>query len=264
MSPIRLASLVVGLLSAGLLLGCPGTEAENPTSGSAGTGGVGGEGGAGGAGGMATSSSGTGGTPTCTDYSDVEETECKLLAQDCQGPNESCRPNGAGTGTVCEGGAGIKGVGATCSSASGECGIGLHCVFGYCSPICCQNEPGPFCGSAKCNVHNDYGNKRLWLCNFAKSCTLFDGKECENGFPCRLTVLEDELSLCVPLSPTPAPEGGACSDLNDCGANQRCVSNMCRYSCLNMGWQGLEPDAGGCPMGQTCKPETPTYGVCSP
>lgn len=267
MSPIRLASVVLVSLSAGLLLGCPGTENENPSSGSAGTGGtggVGGTGGEGGTGGMTTSSSGTGGTPMCTDYTDVEETDCKLLAQDCKGPNESCRPNGLGTGTVCEGGAGIKGVGAPCTVAIGECAVGLTCVFGYCSPICCRSQPESFCGSAQCNVYNRYGEKRIWLCNFAKSCTLFDGKECTDGYPCRLTVLEDELSLCVPMSATPAPEGGACKDLNDCGANQRCYNDICRYSCLNMGWQNLEPEAGGCPAGQTCTPETATYGVCVP
>lgn len=275
MSAIRLISSVLVSLSAGLLLGCPGTEAENPPSGSAGAGGVGGTGGMGGmggAGGMTTSSSGAGGTPMCTDYGDVEETQCNLLAQDCDGPNESCRPNGLGTGTSCEPGGGIKGKGASCTSESGECAPGLYCVFGYCSPICCRNEPEPFCGSAQCSVFLPFGDKVIWTCNFAKTCTLFDGKECPENQQCRLSVPTQDLPLCAPTvsGGAPVPEGQPCNALNECGADQRCetVNNVksCRYTCLRDGWDNLLPGEGGCPMGQTCQalPETMTYGYCYP
>ncbi|MRG96919.1 hypothetical protein [Polyangium spumosum] len=278
MSPIRLLSLVLVSLSAGLFLGCPGTDGDNDPSGTAGTGGVGGAGGAGGAGGvggiggaggMTTSSTGAGGTPTCTDYSDVPEVDCNLLAQDCEDPNASCRPSLDGTATVCEGGAGIKGVGAPCTqtpSGLGECGVGLYCVFGFCSPICCQSAPEQFCGSAQCNVYRSYGQSRLWLCNFAKSCTLFDGKECPDGHQCRLSIVNQDLSLCAPLAGAGVAEGEACDDLNDCGANQRCEAQICRYTCLVDGAQNLAPGSGGCPTGQTCNPlpGTTTYGFCSP
>ncbi|MDI1432112.1 hypothetical protein [Polyangium sorediatum] len=268
MSPIRLASLVLVSLSAGLLLGCPGTETppggSAGTGGTGGTGGMGGLGGMGGDGGMTTSSSGTGGAlPMCTDFGDVTQSDCNLLAQDCEGANETCRPNSLGTGTVCEGGGGVKGVGAKCTASFGECAAGLYCVFGYCTPVCCQSEPAFFCGSAKCSVRINYGSKRIWTCNFAPSCTLFDGKECDEDTECRLTVLEDELALCVPPSGKFAAEGEPCDAINDCGEAQRCDS-VCRYSCLNMGWQDLELGKGGCPAGQTCTPDTPLYGVCRP
>jgi len=272
MSLLRLSSLFLVTLSAGLLLGCPGSDGDDASStGSpAGTGGAGGAGGAGGTGGTGgtggvggSGGGGTGGSlPTdCTDHTSVPENTCSMLKQDC-GNGDACRPNGAGTDTTCVSGAGVKGMGASCSDTN-ECDVGLFCVFFVCAPICCPSRASEFCGSAGCNVRIPFGSSEVWTCNFAKTCTLFENT-CPSGQDCRMGDPSQELALCAPGSGNPASEGEPCGFLNDCGANQVCNGGVCRYSCSLADWQNKAPGEGGCPAQRTCNPSTPNYGICQP
>jgi hypothetical protein len=234
------------------------------SSGNGGEGGVGG--GAGGAGGMASSSSSSGMPVECSDHTNLDETNCSLVKQDCKDPAEMCVPFGSGTTCVFE--AGVKGFGAPCSgNDSKECAAGLSCVFFTCSPYCCPSEEQAFCGNAKCNITiNIPGGGTVSACNLAKNCTLF-ANDCPENQQCRLGQPDQELALCAPFSDTPKKEGETCQFLNDCEGNQVCSGNACRYTCLLADWQSKAAGEGGCPAPQTCKPASPnamTYGVCSP
>jgi hypothetical protein len=236
------------------------------TTGSGGDGGAG-TGGANTGGAMVSSSSSSGMPVECNDHKEnVDETNCSLIKQDCKNPAEKCVP--IGTVTTCEYEDGIKGFGAPCSGTdSEECAAGLTCVFFTCSPYCCPSEAQAFCGSAKCNVEiNVGGGGVVFACNLSKTCTLF-GNDCPVNQQCRLGDPDQELALCAPSSDNPSSEGGPCSFLNDCGANQVCIGSACRYSCLLAGWQNKAPGEGGCPPMQTCTPASPTstmYGNCGP
>lgn len=225
-------------------------------------GGSGGTGGAG-AGGATTSSSGSGGAPIeCTDHTTLDESKCSLIKQNCD-PGEVCIPNGTATTCVYE--TGIKAIGASCSDNK-ECAAGLFCVFNTCAPICCPSQSAAFCGSAQCNVSIDFGTGTVRACNLSKACTLFEN-DCPENQQCRLGDPEQELSLCAPSNGSPVPEGGSCMFLNDCGANQICSDNVCRYSCSLADWQSKEPGQGGCPtmpVAQMCNPVSTNYGVCAP
>src|SRR5689334_9692266 len=133
MSPFRFASASLVLALGGAFVGCSlfGSEEtqSSATSTSSGQGGAGAAGGAGGSGGSAgaSSSTGVGGSlpVDCTDHTNIPETSCSLLKQDC-GNGETCRPNNLGTGTLCLPGAGVKSIGAPCAGESdNECATGL-------------------------------------------------------------------------------------------------------------------------------------------
>jgi len=243
--------------------GNSGGSSPSPTGG----GGDGGAGSGGGnTGGATVSSSSSSGMPVqCDDHTNLDETNCSLIKQDCKNPAEMCIPSGSATTCVYE--SGLKGFGAPCAgNDSKECAAGLTCVFFTCSPYCCPSETQAFCGSAKCNVNIDVGGGNVWACNLSKTCTLF-GNDCPENQQCRLGDPDQELSLCAPSSDAPSPEGGMCQFLNDCGGNQVCINNACRYSCLLTGWQNKAPGEGGCPAMQTCTPASPTstmYGNCGP
>ncbi len=222
--------------------------------------GGGGSGGSAGAGGMISSSSSSGAIVECTDHTSLDETNCSLLKQNCSTPGEMCVPNGSLTSCAYE--TGIKGAGANCTNTE-ECAAGLACVFLTCAPYCCPSQPQAFCGSAKCNVNINLGAGNVWACNLAKACTLF-GNDCPENQQCRLGDPDQELSLCAPSSDMPSPEGGPCAFLNDCGANQICSGEVCRYSCSLPDWQSKEPGQGGCPKMpmQTCTSVSTNFGVC--
>jgi len=210
--------------------------------------------------GMTSSSSSSGAPVECSDHTSLNESNCSLIKQDCTDPGEVCVPNGAGTTCVYQ--TGIKGAGASCSENK-ECAAGLLCVFFACTPICCPSKAEAFCGSAKCDVNTNFGQGSVWSCNLSKACTLF-ANDCPDNQQCRLGDPSQELALCSPNSGALAPEGGACAFLNDCGSNQICFNNVCRYNCALTDWQSKAPGEGGCPNPQTCKPLTANYGVCSP
>jgi hypothetical protein len=172
-------------------------------------------------------------------------------------------PNPTGTGTNCQGGAGVKGKGASCAFTS-ECAVGFVCVFSACSPICCPSEAASFCGNAGCNVSITVApGKSIWTCNLAKTCTLFEDG-CPEDEHCRMNDSQQELALCAPQVSPLADEGEPCTFINNCGANQVCRGGVCRYSCLKNGWQDKAPGEGGCPENRTCAPDSVTYGVCIP
>lgn len=202
----------------------------------------------------------------CTDYGNVPETSCSLIHQDC-GLGEACRPNAAGTGTNCEKGAGVKGPGADCTE-NNECAVGQYCVFNHCAPICCKDAASAFCGNAPCSVEITFGSKKLYTCNFAKSCTLF-----ANDCPQEPFVYEchydpgQQIATCATNSDAHVPEGGMCMFINDCGNNMVCMGNLCRNSCLLANWMSLEPGQGGCPAPQKCVAYPnggADIGVCQP
>lgn len=246
--------------------GCSLFGGEDNTGGSsqstAGSGGDTGTGGAGGnaSGGTTSSSSSSGAPVECTDHTSLNESACSLVKQDCSNPGEACIPSG--TATTCAFQTGIKGVGGSCSENK-ECAAGLLCVFFTCAPICCPSKPEAFCGSAKCNVNINFGQNDVWACNLSKACTLF-GTDCPENQQCRLGDPTQELSLCAPTSGALSPEGGPCQFLNDCGANQICSNNVCRYTCSLADWQSKAPGQGGCPNPQTCKGVSANYGTCNP
>lgn len=242
--------------------GSGSSSASSASSSGNGGGDVGGAGGAAGAGGTTSSASSSGLPVECKDHTNLDETNCGLIKQDCKSPAEMCIPNGSATTCVYE--SGVKGAGASCSNNK-ECAAGLTCVFFTCAPYCCPSQAQAFCGSAKCNVNINVGGGQVWACNLSKACTLF-GNDCPENQQCRLGDPDQELSLCAPSSDTPAPEGGMCQFLNDCGAGQICTGNVCRYSCLLADWQAKAPGQGGCPAMQTCKPamNSMMYGSCSP
>lgn len=271
MSPLRFFSLALLVISGGAFFGCSlfgddesktssSTTGTGATGGGGSAGGMGGSGGTGGTGGATTS--GAGGFPTdCKDHTDVPENTCSMLKQDC-GKGEACRPNDFGTDTTCEGVAGVKGMSAPCGSDN-ECALGLFCVFNLCSPVCCPKRESEFCGSGQCNVSISFGMQHVWACSLSKTCALFDSM-CPEGQQCRLGDLSQERSLCTPMADPTAAEGEDCKFLNNCGEAQVCNNAKCRYSCLNTGWETLEPGKGGCPMGQNCVQQTTKYGVCNP
>lgn len=274
MLAFRFAKLAFGASFLGFVLcssfvgGCSlfgGDDGSGGSSSSSSSGGGGDVGGSAGSGGTNSTSSSSGMPVTCTDHTTLNEANCSLLKQDCTAPGTMCVPDGSGTKCVFE--TGIKGVGASCSGIdSTECAAGLTCVFLTCAPFCCPNQPQPFCGSAKCNVNVNFGGGTAWACNLAKSCTLF-GNDCPENQQCRLGDPDQELSLCAPSSDMPAAEGGMCGFLNDCGANQVCTGEVCRYSCLLADWQSKAPGEGGCPPMQTCVPgsmNSVQYGNCMP
>lgn len=268
-APLVLASSLAGfVLCFGFVGGCGLFGSDDETAGSSsstsgdGGQGEGGQGGGTGAGGM-TSSSGSSGMPVvCTDHTNLDETNCGLIKQDCQSPAEMCVPNGSATTCVYQ--TGVKGVGANCTDEK-ECGAGLTCVFFTCAPYCCPSAAQAFCGSAKCNVNISLGGGgNVWACNLSKACTLF-GNDCPENQQCRFGDPDQELSLCAPSSNTPVPEGGSCMFLNDCGANQVCTDNVCHYNCSLPDWDMKEPGAGGCPSLQTCIKaymNSDTVGIC--
>lgn len=267
-----LASSLVGfVLCAGFVQGCSlfgGDDnsggSSSSSAGNGGAGGIGEAGGAAGMGGMTASSSSSGMPIECSDHTNLDETNCSLIKQDCKSPAEMCIP--AGSVTTCVYETGVKGVGASCSGTdSKECAAGLTCVFFTCAPYCCPSQAQAFCGSAKCNVNINVGGGSVWACNFSKACTLF-GNDCPENQQCRLGDPVQELSLCAPSSDSPVPEGGTCDFLNDCGANQICTGNVCHYSCSLADWQSKAPGEGGCPAMQTCQTtmNSMNYGVCAP
>jgi hypothetical protein len=258
------------LVVAGAFVSACSSEGESPSgssSSSSGTGGAGGGaggGGIGGAGGGSSSSTGSGGPPVCTDFGNVEQTICKLIDQDC-GNGDACRPNGSGTGTACVPGSGVKGRGADCTQTN-ECAAGMFCIFNRCSPICCKSEPQYFCGSAPCSVRIAYGAKEIWTCNLSDTCQLFQST-CPEKYECHFDP-NQQVATCATNSGAHLTDGQACEFVNDCGDDQICAgpqgSGVCRFSCLNTGWEMLAAGEGGCPMGQVCKSQSPTIGVCAP
>lgn len=267
-APLVLAASLGGfVLVSSFVGGCSLFGGDDASGGSspapAGNGGSGGSGsgGSAGAGGMTSSSSSSGAPVECTDHTTLNETNCSLIKQDCKTPGEMCVPDGSATTCVYQ--TGIKGVGGSCSDNK-ECSAGLACVFFTCAPYCCPSAAQAFCGSAKCNVNINVGGGNVFACNLSKACALF-GNDCPVNQQCRLGDPAQELSLCAPSSDSPSPEGGPCQFLNDCGANQICSANVCRYSCSLADWQSKEPGMGGCPKipMQTCNPVSTNYGVCT-
>jgi hypothetical protein len=268
MPVLRSAPLLLAVSFGGFVLisafagGCSlfggGDASGGSSSAPTGNGGDGGSGGNAGAGGMTSSSSSSGAPVECKDHTTLDETNCSLIKQNCKSPGEMCVPNGSVTSCVYQ--TGIKGIGGSCSDDK-ECSAGLACVFYACTPYCCPSAAQAFCGSAKCNVNINVGGGTVWACNLSKACTLF-GNDCPENQQCRLGDPDQELSLCAPSSDTPAPEGGACEFLNDCGANQICSGKVCRYSCSLADWQSKMPGNGGCPAMQTCTGVSTNFGVC--
>lgn len=254
---------------AGVFVSACSSGGETPSSSDAssstgGVGGMAGAGGMGGEGGASSSSTGSGGPPVCSDFGNVPETICKLIDQDC-GNGDACRPNGSGSGTACVPGSGVKGRGADCTETN-ECAAGMFCIFNRCSPICCQSQDQYFCGSAPCSVRIQFGASEIWTCNLSDTCQLFQGT-CPEGYECHYDP-NQQVATCATNSGAHLMEGQPCTFVNDCGDNQICAgaqgSGMCRYSCLLSGWEMLTPGTGGCPMGQVCKSQSPTIGVCAP
>ena len=262
-SPILAFALAGFVLCSGFVGGCSLFGEDDGTGGSSSSssadGGNGGQGGQ-----VANSSSSSSGMPVeCTDHTTLNEDNCSLIKQNCKSPGEMCVPDISAT--VCINQTGVKGFGANCVE-NRECGAGLACVFYTCAPYCCRSAPQAFCGSAQCNVNIDLGGGTVWACNLSKACILFTN-DCPENQQCRFTDPDQDLSLCSPSSDAPAPEGGPCEFLNDCGANQVCVEKVCRYSCSLPDWQTKMPGTGGCPSPQTCVKaymNSDTVGICGP
>lgn len=196
---------------------------------------------------------------------------CNLLTQEgCPNPGEACEPKSVGGvyKAQCVVSDGLKGVKEPCVT-SNECQGGLYCVFGLCSPVCCQatNEP---CEGGSCNFlysgdSAQYGpGKAIRLCSFLVQCEMLTADACEGGTECH--VQDSSLALCVPPSGNDIPEGGVCQYLNDCGDMQDCWNNaVCRYHCWVSDGGAGEPGLGGCPAGQTCVEADygiPDLGIC--
>ncbi len=266
---VRRSRILIPALFAIAVGGC------NETSGSTGGGGTGaatstGGGGAGGATTSSTSSSTTTTTITapltCPDaitIPAITNGECDLLQQNCL-PGETCQPTDDGQSTFCYKGGGLKGPGKPCIGAGGvqECQAGLFCIgpanASFCTRPCCPTDDQP-CGGGDCNGEVDFGNIVVYMCSYSEQCTLFETGQCKNGQKCQFVYSVQGLAVCTLPSDNDQPDGGPCTHVNECGENSLCYANTCHYNC-KIGGSGA-PGLGGCPVGQTCFPAYPDYGV---
>lgn len=194
----------------------------------------------------------------------LPQTDCDLLQQDCPG-NTTCAPVGDAnmvTGTQCNVNGGLKKPGETCTQDT-ECEKGLLCLGspadpGFCSHVCCpmSNEP---CGPGDCNLtvtFNQAGTQTAHFCTFDPACTLFVASSCAGNTDCHPA--KDGLSTCTAPSGANVPNHGACMFTNDCGDMQACIAlgsdpnaTTCEYVC-KLGNTTDPPGLGGCPAPQAC------------
>jgi len=210
----------------------------------------------------------------------VPNTQCDMIAQDCESPLLTCYPNmqGGYPGTSCTYiGYGAKRRGSVCDR-NAECASGLVCLAGNCTTFCCPEYQYEICGpGGQCEISFSIGGSHsVLICGYSEPCTLW-ADDCPEGEACQ-PVTDDGSAACTPPSSGSfVGEGNQCSSRNDCGDSQRCVSeqgdNVCRYYCKrgDSPWDAGAPNAapgeGGCPDGQICVylADAPTWlGVCRP
>lgn len=210
----------------------------------------------------------------------VPNTQCDLIAQDCESPLLTCYPNlqGGFPGTSCTYiGYGAKSRGAVCDDNT-ECATGLVCLAGNCTPFCCPQFQYEICGpGGRCDINFTIGGGHgVMICGYAEPCTLW-AHDCPEGEACQ-PVTDDGSAACTPPATGAfVGEGNPCSSRNDCGDSQGCVSqnaqSICRYYCKRgtSPWDAGAPNAapgdGGCPAGQSCvvlKDQPDWLGICRP
>ncbi|MBW2454050.1 MAG: hypothetical protein JRI68_06055 [Deltaproteobacteria bacterium] len=272
---------LVGALSAGSVLVMPACDDGEDTSAGGSTSTSNGTGGSSSGTTTTTTTSGQGGQPllTCT------ETVTNVPAGDCDplNPLVTCETgfycDVTQSGVLCASsqGKGVFGAGQPCSGES-ECAPGLACQMGKCSPVCCRptNEPCN-ANSGECNIEVNLGNDN-WVrrCSYLPACTLLENTcDPNSGYDCHIQNPSACSAVCAPPSSAPAPEGGSCSHLNDCGESQICNDNggdagNCRQLCNVNSWQTDEVPLGGCDPDRTCEPlstacaEWDHLGICMP
>lgn len=188
-------------------------------------------------------------------HTDVDETACSLLTQDC-GEYATCAV--AGTAATCSSALGLKGVGLSCE-VDGECKAGLVCLLGTCVNHCCPSNNEP-CGNGLCQRVN-LGAGFAHFCTYFTVCDIFDPGSCEADEGCYIDP-GSELNICVGYaSLPPAGDGEACTALNDCASGMECRGGTCEWLCDRNLWESLEPGTGGCPGGQSCNP---SFGLANP
>ncbi|MFO0611098.1 MAG: hypothetical protein U0414_00825 [Polyangiaceae bacterium] len=232
---------------------------------------------------MTTSSSTGSGMVMCTDLpgvTDIPQTECDLLQQDCDG-NLTCVPVGdanAVTGTQCASNGGLKMAGESCFD-NPECEKGYYCIGvnemtgapGFCSRICCPDMNEEPCGPGDCDIHVTFDNADHFamMCSYSPACMLLQPNQCDANSDCHPG--KNGLAVCSFPSPNPVGPGQVCMAPNDCGDMQDCVKITnetdftCHYVC-KLGDTTNPPGLGGCPAGTTCKNISgfgfPGMGLC--
>lgn len=277
--PLKTAVLGLALLVAPGLSGC-GDDGGSTSSSGTGAQNTGGDGGSvqGGAGGMGagTATGATGGTGagpttvTCDmgEYTNLTQGECDLLQQDCPAGN-TCAPVDGDAGamtTECIPANGLKPIGELCAGQN-ECQAGLFCVFDRCSPVCCNGENDQPCDGGACNLHlslTQDTDEFMWVCTYLEPCEPLVADTCPDDQQCQIE--QEGVMSCLPPSGANKMEGEDCNFNNDCGSQQACIQDICRWLCWtdNM---GEAPGLGGCPMNQTCQAANTGFqnlGFCIP
>jgi len=193
--------------------------------------------------------------PDCPgEYSTVPPGDCDLYLQDCDegfGCDAVIPLGSTDYTTACLPDPGLKAVGEVCAMDD-ECLAGLRCIFGSCSPVCCQATGAP-CGDGVCNVDRAYGSYYARYCSFLDLCTPFEpvATACtDQGTQC---MVSDGYAVCIPPSKQPPLEpGDACEFLNECSHMNACINSICAWNCMLTGGDGLDPGLGGCPTAFTC------------
>ena len=184
----------------------------------------------------------------------VPNTQCDLIAQDCESPLLTCYPNlqGGSPGTSCTYiGYGAKSRGAVCDDNT-ECATGLVCLAGNCTPFCCPEYQYEICGpGGRCSINFTIGGGHsVMICGYAEPCTLW-AHDCPTGEGCQPVTDDGSAACSPPASGAFVGEGNPCSSRNDCGDSQGCVSqngeSICRYYCK----RGTSPWDAGAPQ---CRP----------
>jgi hypothetical protein len=272
--------------SQGASSGTGGGKASSSKSSSAGTGGAAGGVGAGGEGGGGGMGADAGPIVCLSAYTNTKKGPCDLLQQNCPA-GQTCVSvqSGAVVTTGCVPSEGLKTAGEPCYS-SGECDAKLTCVgspISKCVAFCCNDAQAEPCHGGLCNTQislDTSGAYYAYVCSYGMHCTLLTPDACPAGQGCYVEDEAQGLALCDSRSPTPVPELGACTFLNDCATMQSCYfptgfsSGVCLYYCdLTGSGTGATPGLGGCPSGEKCQASyqgkaistgVPNIGLCIP
>ncbi len=246
--------------------GTGGGSASSSKSSSSTSGTGGGEGGSGAGGGSGGATVDAGPIVCAVPYTNAVKGPCDLLQQDCP-QGQTCSPfqSGASVSTACVVSDGLKTAGEECYSPD-ECDARLICIgtpVGKCVAFCCNDAESEPCNGGLCITHVSLDSNDVYyayVCSYGKRCTLLTPDACPPGQGCYVEDLAQGLAVCDERSPTPAPELGACTFLNDCDTMQSCFraqninGGVCLYYCdLSGADTGAAPGLGGCPTGETCE-----------